>query len=139
MSTEQGRERALVGELEFPEEYSDPAVDVTQSYHVADHEIVNNDELDEFAVQVMGRQPAQIVVTGIIRETDLDDVETMETADRPLAVRTERWYGTALARRIETSYRREKDSKGYWLYDIRIELVEVAEQTYEFGAQLPSA
>lgn len=112
------RKPARIGQLHF--KYDDPAVDVTSEKRTVEHETMD----DTVVVQTLGRRADQITVTGIVADWELIFVDDLSKND-VLSLRTERWSGDVVVTSTDTTYRRELDGSGNWLYDVTIDCLEV--------------
>ena len=100
----------VIGNLSFVDDFSDPDVNVTNSRQTQDHEIVTGhrayrDEGMEYIVQAMGKNPADIDITGWIREDQLE-VADMLVAQGQIRLISGRWTGTVVVTDVDVEYKR---------------------------------
>lgn len=115
---------AVVGDLFFVDDFSDPEINVTNSRQTQDHEIVTGhtayrDDGLEYIVQAMGRNPADIDITGWIREDQLDTADAL-VADGPVRLISGRWTGTIVVQEVDVEYKRNYHHHHGPLFEIAI-------------------
>lgn len=121
---------AVVGDIEFAPEFSDPAVSVSKQQRTAEHQIVGGSGTDdEFVVQALGENPARVTIDGTLYESQLDEADTLLREPR-VYVQTNRWTGAAVPVEVSTSdtRMRREDRR---LYKVTITLREIV--TYRSG------
>jgi len=118
---------AVVGDLEFVDDFSDPEINVTNSRQTQDHEIVTGhtayrDDGMEYIVQAMGRNPADIDVSGWIREDQLNEADEL-VAQGPIPLVSGRWAGTAVATEVDVEFQRNDHNIHGPLFEVNISLL----------------
>lgn len=103
--------------------YADPGVEVTTEQRLVEHETIDN----KVVIQAMGRKPDQISVNGVVPDYELDIIDDLTEAG-VITLRTERWKGSVIVKSTNTTFKRARSKDGSWLYDVRIECLEVEEK-----------
>lgn len=123
------RDPARIGLIEF--RYADPSVNVTTEQRTVEHETID----DEIVVQVLGRKPDQITITGTVADYELAFIDDLTTKG-VVNIRTERWTGNVIVKSTSTDFKRAKNEEGNWLYDATLNCIEV-EEGVGAGLNLP--
>jgi len=115
---------AVVGDLLFVDDFSDPEVNVTNSRQTQDHEIVTGhtayrDDGLEYIVQAMGRNPTDIDITGWIREDQLDTADELVSSG-PVRLVSGRWTGTVVVQEVDVEYKRNYHHHHGPLFEVAI-------------------
>lgn len=114
------RTPARIGYLFF--KYEDPSVDVTTEQKTKEHETID----DTIVIQTMGKNAEQVTVNAVVTDFEAVIIDDL-TNQGVLSLRTERWSGDVIVQSTNTSFKRAKDSEGFWLYDATIECLEASE------------
>lgn len=121
------RVQAEVGDLVFHDEFMNPDVDVEHERQTAEHDIISGDRMNqeiEHVVQVMGRRPPDITITGWISEEQLEIADQLVTKDY-VEVVTDRWTGVAVPIDVDTPYERTFHEKHGRIWEVTINLLGV--------------
>lgn len=119
---------ARVGDLEFPDRYGDPTVDVTTEANTVEKQTVT----DDIVVQHLGRRADRITIDGIILEDDVYYLDKLVESGE-VSIRTHRWAGDAIVMETSSNYTHSydiappSDVASEWVYEVRIDLVETDE------------
>lgn len=110
---------ARIGVLFF--KYDDPAVDVVSESRTTEQETID----DSIVVQQLGSRADQITLTAVVSEYETPVIHMLPELGI-LSLRTNTWSGDVIVNDTNTSYRREYDADGAWLYDATITCTEVS-------------
>lgn len=99
--------------------YQDPSVDVNAEQRTTEHETID----DTIIIQTMGRRAKQITINAVVADYEAHLVDQLVEMG-VVTLRTSRWSGDVVVTSTNTTFRREKDKEGAWLYDASIECLE---------------
>lgn len=121
---------AIIGELVFKPEYSDPEVKVIHNRERTDHSIVsgdsNNGSNEDFAIQARGEKPTQVEITGMVTGDQIRTVDNL-VSETVVAVITDRWLGTAVPEDVRTGYDRNYHEEYGMVVEATISLLAVTQ------------
>lgn len=124
-----GDVEAVIGQLEFHPEFSDPDVKVIHDRETSDHSVVSGEADDvgsqrEFVVQAKGRRPTKIEITGWVAEEQLSIVDGM-VSESFIGITTARWIGTAVPVNVNVNYSRVYHDKRGPIFKTTFSFLEV--------------
>lgn len=118
---------AVIGDLEFKDEFSDPDITLSHSRDTKDHEIVTGhtayrDSGFDYVVQAMSRNAPSIQITGWVTKEQLPIIDGMLSEPR-IHITTGRWTGVVVPTDIDVEYSRVWHDTHGWIYETTFDLI----------------